>query len=358
MNQRAYWAFRFKKTWPYSLAILVLFLLVSISIISNFHNYYSASQIYMLNNFGVTLIYMGFFIALVMGILPRNKYYSKRSVDIYASLPLERKSVFWIDCLFGFLQVFLPWALAFLIGVLFFPVSAYGQWIPADQAGYLFLFGLLSVMEGWLFSYSLATYANNLLDSFLLIGLGTAFPYVCSMFTSSFTIINSSWKRDPTDYFPSQMSFINDFNIVDGFHGLSSSSSYSEHYALTPWYCYFVQALICAIFLFCAYEHFEQWKAENAGEQAKGIWGYQTWLSALFFIFYASITTTTSNGFYGYWVPFILGISLGYVIILCIFQRKIKVSKGSLITAGCVLVSGTVTGFILNYYSQLYLLNH
>jgi hypothetical protein len=354
MNQRAYWSFRFKKSWPYSLAILVIFLLASISLIANFRNEYRLSKVYMLNNFGTTLIYLGFFIAVLMGILPRNKYYSKRSTDIYASLPLDRNGVFWIDFLFGFLQIFLPWALAFLIGVLFFPVSAYGDFIPPAQAGYLFLYGILSVIEGWVLSYSLATYANNLFDSFFLVGLGTGFPYILMLLISTYPALNTHFQRNVTEYWPSQVALINDSHVTDGYKNVSATGSYSASAYLTPWYCYFIQALICLIFLSSAYHHFQTWKAENAGESAKGTWGYQTWLAAWFLLLYAMLPATTSTGFYGYWVPLLLGLALGYLILLCIFQRKIRISKTSLIVGGCVLALGTMSGFILTHYSQVY----
>jgi hypothetical protein len=167
---------------------------------------------------------------------------------------------------------------------------------------------------------------------------------------SMFPAINQHWTRNATDYWPSQMAFVNDFQIIDGYHDISANGYYKS-YHLTPWYCYLIQGLIALLFLVCAYFHFQQWKAENAGEEAKGIWGYQTWAALFFFVAFALLPATTSSGYYGYWVPLFLGIIVAYLISLCIFQRKIKLNKASLILASLVIVSGTVTGFVLTYLS-------
>jgi ABC-2 type transport system permease protein len=347
MKYARYLFHQFKKDLPYffllfGVEVLSLAIMIMLSRTTN-------GDIY-IQNFFIYGVVWAFVLAYLFPLIHKAKLFSKRSCDVYLSLPLSKKGIYIVDALLGLGELLLLFALFYSCGLLLAPLALEGKWIGAIWAGYFFLYGLLALLTGYGFGLGLTSCANNILDAliFLVLGIVAMFGLTCNIVSiysyyypsrdsSSFSLIT---KYDFIAFPPSA--------LTKGLVDRTYDHLYLYKAEVLPLYVNFIHLGFALVASLLGYYASKKWKAEESQTPSLRWYGYPL-LSALALTFYLGIDAPglVNNGeTTTLFVLFGIGTLL-YLIVYFIGQRKIRLSWPLLISYAASIAFGYIFSAIL-----------
>jgi ABC-2 type transport system permease protein len=347
MKYARYLFYQFKKDLSYlflifGVEVLSLAIMIILSRTSNGDIYTQGFFVY-----GVILAFM---MAYLFPLIHKAKLYSKRSCDIYLSLPLSKKGIFIIDALLGLFELLLLFALFYSSGLLLAPLALEGKWIGAVWAGYFFLYGFLAILTAYGFGLGLTSCANNILDAliFLALGLVAMFGLTCDIASiyayyypandySSFYLIATY------DYIAFPLSA-----LTKGLVDRTYDRLYLYQKEMLPLYVNFIHLGLAIVVALLGYLASKKWKAEESQTPSLHWYGYPL-LSALALTFYLGLSAPSlvkEGETATLFVIFGIGTLL-YFIVYFIGQRKIRLSWRLLISYTASVSFGYIFAAIL-----------
>lgn len=372
---KSYLKYLIKKRFPVYLSAFVIFMILFFSI-NNVANVLNEVKIdggktYIVSRWIFLVYIISFAIALGV-IVPFEFAFKMKNITANQaySLPIKREKLYLTKFIFGFLEIVVPFTLAYGISVVsLLPIHPY-----VNMLGFLVFYGLLIVIGVLFYSFEVFVYcqANNVVDGIIFIALASILPFAVA-FVVLFDITGTSSATYPFNpsYFCPEYSF----SIADDIakcvlyhnhvYGVTTRwdgttlvyMSVSYEFKITVQYiviiCFFV-ALGIASFIgqFFASKNF---KSEDAGQRSESWFGYKLYIPIVI-ISFSHIIGNASVVFY-----FICLISAYLLYVL--YKRSFKLNKKTWIILACVLTGATVAyvvGFTSsdiirqNYYNKRY----
>jgi len=353
MKHAGYLLYQFKKDLPYlfllfGVEVLSLAIMIMLSRTTN-------GDLYTQNLFIYGVVW-AFILAYLFPLIHKAKLYSKRSCDVYLSLPLSKKGIYIIDALLGLFELLLLFVLFSSSGLLFAPLVLEGKWIGAVWAGYFFLYGFLALLTGYGFGLGLTSCANNMLDAliFLVLGLLAMFGLTCNIASihsyyclssdlSGFSLITT----DDFIAFPPSA-------LTKGLVDRTYERLYLYEKEVLPLYVNFIHLGFALIAALLGYHASKKWKAEESQTPSLRWYGYPL-LSALALTFYLGISAPSlvkSGETAALFVIFGIGTLL-YLIVYFIGQRKIRLSWRLLVSYTASVAFGYIfSGVLMAIFSH------
>lgn len=362
---KSYLKYLIKKRFPIYLSAFVIFLILFFSVNNVRSMLLSASvngeQVeYVSRN--IFLIYIISFAIALGVIVPFEFSFKMKNITANQaySLPIKREILYWTRFLFGFLEVLVPFTLAFGISILsLFPIYPH-----VNMLGFLAFYGLL-VIVGFLF-YSIEVFvycqANNVVDGIVFILLASVLPFAVS-FAVLYTITGSNsaaYPINPLSYFPEfNFSIPNDIAKIVLYHNhvyemklyvvdiakecvnmpVSYKFSITTQYVVSM--CIFVVLGIASfIGQFFVSKNF---KSEDAGQRSESWFGYKTYIPIILISFCYII----GHGSIVFYFICLISIYLLYVL----YKRSFKLNKKTWIIVACVLIAATVA-YVMGFSLQ------
>jgi hypothetical protein len=353
MKHGRYLFFQFKKDLPFCFLLFGIELLsLAVMMITNRS---VGAEDYFATSFLIYGVIFAFLMAYVYPLVHKAKFFSKRSTDLYLSLPLSKKGIYRDDALLGLGELLLLFTLFYSLGLLLAPLTS-GKWIGAVWAGYFFLYGLLGILTGYGFGLGISSCANNILDAVIFLVLALIAMFGFSALFASLRSYYSSTTKD-TSY-----SLIFTFDsmgfppaalakgLVD--RTLDSRMEYAEE--KLPLYINFIHLAIALLYAVAGYFLSAKWQAEKSQTPSLSWYGYPLH-TALALTFYLGIDGENlgKNDTTTLLVVFCIGTLL-FAIVYFIGQRKIRLSWSLLISyVASVFFGYGFAAILIVIFSQL-----
>ena len=348
---KSYFKYLIKKRFPVYLAIFIIFLVLFLSIntIGNVVNStYIRDRFIKYTSEGIFLVYIISFAIAIGVIVPFEFSFKMKNITANQaySLPIKREKLYLTKYLFGFLEVLVPFTLAYSLSVLFLAGGHLYEY--ANMLGFLVFYGLLLAVGIVIYSIEVFVFcqANNEIDGLVFMAFACVLPFLVAFFI----IMNASFggytiKDIPYYYI---LPLIYDLANAVGSYVLFKGHIYnpynmnSYNLNMTPEYIVRI-SLFAALGIACfigQYFASKRFKSEDAGQKSESWFGYKTYIPvsmilACYSIFHAEIV------FY-----FIVLISTYLLYVL--YRRSFKLNKKTWIVFACVALSETVS-YIVGY---------
>ncbi|RIA75887.1 hypothetical protein EI71_01060 [Anaeroplasma bactoclasticum] len=354
-----------KKRFPVYLSAFVIFLILFFSI-NNVPNMLRETnsengKIYIVSS-AIFLVYIISFAIALGVIVPFEFAFKMKNITANQaySLPIKRERLYLTKFIFGFLEIVVPFTLAYGISVVsLLPIHPY-----VNMLGFLVFYGLLIVIGLLFYSFEVFVYcqANNVVDGIIFIALASILPFAVA-FVVLFDITGTStvaYPFNPSHFCPEYSFSIADdiakcvlyhnhvfavtFTYGYGYHDIIYKSV-SYKFTMDAQYivgiCFFV-ALGIASFIgqFFASKNY---KSEDAGQRSESWFGYKLYIPIVI-ISFSHIIGNASVVFY-----FICLISAYLLYVL--YKRSFKLNKKTWIILACVLIGATVA-YVVGFTSQ------
>lgn len=372
---KSYLKYLIKKRFPVYLSAFVIFLILFFSI-NNVANMLRETnsengKIYIVSS-AIFLVYIISFAIALGVIVPFEFAFKMKNITANQaySLPIKREKLYLTKFIFGFLEMVVPFTLAYGISVVsLLPIHPY-----VNMLGFLVFYGLLIVIGFLFYSFEVFVYcqANNVVDGIIFIALASILPFAVA-FVVLFDITGTStttYPFNPSLFCPEYSFSIADniakcvlyhnhvYEVTTRWDGMTIVyMSVSYEFKITAQYivgiCFFVTLGIASfIGQFFASKNF---KSEDAGQRSESWFGYKLYIPIVI-ISFSHIIGNASVVFY-----FICLISAYLLYVL--YKRSFKLNKKTWIILACVLIGATVAyvvGFTSsdvirqNYYNKRY----
>ena len=354
---KSYLKYLIKKRFPIYLSAFVIFMILFFSV-NNVGSMllskdFNGEQVEYVSH-DIFLVYIISFAIALGVIVPFEFSFKMKNITANQaySLPMKREILYWTRFLFGFLEVLVPFTLAFGISILsLFPIYPH-----VNMLGFLVLYGLL-VIVGFLF-YSIEVFvycqANNVVDGIVFILLASVLPFAVS-FAVLYTVTGSNsalYPINPRSYFPEfNFSIPNDIAKLVLYHNhvyqwkLTTVFVDKEYVVYTPVSYelsitteYVVSMCIFVVWGIASFigQFFvsKSFKSEDAGQRSESWFGYKTYIPVILISFCYII----GNGSIVLYFICLISIYLLYVL----YKRSFKLDKKTWIIVACVLIAATV----------------
>ncbi len=295
--------------------------------------------------FDVSLIF-GFALTIVLPILLFHYVHSKKSVDMYFSLPISRRQMLVTSIVFQFLYIFGLFFVTTLIGVIFthefINISNYVLMLMHVAVSYLVLI---------LFYSALYLVANNNLDGIVVIGAYSLAPILIYI---SFDILGNALTAGSLDWnavrnislcaSPIALSFYNASTAIDSTIGLGYSFNINDQYEILL----LVYGIISTILV---YRHFVKRKAERAEQISNEIMSYPIIIHFYLILVLLTMSIMVVQDSITEYFIFWLILLLIYVIAMFVYMRKITVNL-RIITRYIILTIATIAISLIGWNTK------
>ena len=283
---------------------------------------------------------MGLFCGMLIALCVFTPVYSysfkmkKRSVDAYYSLPIRRESLYFVKTLIGLLLTFVPYTVAYVLGV--GVISCRENYF---QMGWYIPYYFVSVAFGvllYLFYAFIFTRANTTADGVVFM---IAWTFVVELVLSVLAfaldklgvpesvwgVFNASEYLDLC-HFP--FAFLT--AVADGFSDLLGNSAvYVNNWEAHALAFTVLSGVACGVLFFTG---LRREKAENAEQISSSWWGYKTLVPV-----YAFTISAQTTSWVGWCVTFIAAF-VGFVV----YRRSLKLKTVDWISLAVALLLGII----------------
>lgn len=350
MNHRSYWRYQFLKDFPLLAILLVVEILLAIfSLLTNLDaDSYKLTFAYVFIA-GISLI------AYFFPLAHKAKLYNRRSVDLYLSLPLDKKGIYIADLLLGLSELFVLFLIYYAFGLIFSTMSYHHEVFSSAGAGYLFAYGLMALITAYTLSEGIIATANNAFDAVLFLILfalaEVALTYeIAEAIPSTCYMSSSSPCPDTVDFAFAPLSF---FRALED-HGIDTY--HVDHNDPLPDFVPIIHLMSGLVSALIGFVLSSKWKAENAAQPTKVWYGYPlfTSLAFAFLIGYGfPYYFQKINGWTLALSLFGVGTLL-YLILIFVGQRKIRLHWRDVFFYLGSVGFGYLLAYLINLNTGLY----
>lgn len=288
--------------------------------------------------------FCGYALACLTPIFLFRFIYQKRSSDLYLSLPIKRKQLFFVTYFTGFFTILIPVLINLCISVLLIYMfrEGYpeGQYISSIITPAIIMFILYAIVT-WVVQQ-----CNNLLDGIFVSGCYMFIPLLCigavAIFLSnqynSFMIGNGSFWNEISyiDYFPRFISIVYYLITIPR---ASSFIMFQINWQILAYW--FIISIICIWF---ACKSFEQRRQEDSEQRTTVWWTYPLIIGVLTFCLILMIVNTSMSSLTI--IVTSIAVFVLYICMICFSKRKIQITLRSVLLFGVLFISTFSFSFI------------
>src|SRR5574344_817951 len=324
MNHKRYFLFQLKRDLP--LLSFVLGILLVIGGIIGLEEARSFRVEYYGRNAFMWFIWVAYALAYFFPLVHKRKFFNKRSCDLYLSLPVAKKGLYFDDALLGFLEVLGEFTIFYACLILFSPLTKDQGWIDGAYAGYAYGYSLLAILVAYLTSLGITSSANNLLDAIILLSLWCLAQFLFG------GVIMGTVPSDKAFLYKNHQFWIHQDYTFPGLffeRSLLARTYLRANYVdagVFPVWLSFVHLFIGLLWFFYGYCLSNKWQAEESQGTSHHFYGY-----SLFCGVALACTVGINFGYFGTpnWTTLLVQAAIGsviYWIIAFIGERKIRFS--------------------------------
>ena len=284
------------------------------------------------------------FIAILCFVVPvvKTAYLKKKkTIDYYYSLPIKRTTLMNINLIVGLIEILIPFTVTFFLGMIITMVKTdmftYKYYIPL----FFSLIGLSIPL--YILNFFLATRANSVVDSVLIIALYTCGVWLLFGFFESVTDLEIGIPLEQL------ITFVPFINVGNYYSALIDSSLENGGLITRELYPHYYLAICEALTYIPLFILTKKDKSERAEQISSSYLGYRSLIPFYLFALISSIIIGTGDVFtiIGNWFISVLMITAAGLVGYVIYYRKFKLPKRGWLALLISVVSGIAFGIVV-----------